>query len=297
MTEDSADLPRAWVRPVQPEEYPGFAERRARPITRGDLDNEFHTVGLRGFEFDRPPVAPPDKFRIVRIKETLDLWTKTYDFGRIVWPMWPFLYAENWRDAIDEIAARGLYVFDIWAYCPSGTLERYEWSEYRATDEVHRYLIEKLGPRFLGYDNGEQDGRYIGGYAKLVCPGPMTRQQGYEAFKQYFDQLGNDLQNYLVSLNSLTFPHYFASWDNHRMLGAETAQALPSVPMWYALIRGAGRQYGLLWFGNASVWNRWGAKSLANPDADDTDAPGFWSGPTAGTSLGLLKRLWYVLVM
>jgi len=67
--------------------------------------------------------------------------------------------------------------------------------------------------------------------------------------------------------------------------------------MWYAFVRGAGKQYGILWFGNASVWNRWGAKSLADPNAEDTNAPGFWSGPTAGTSMSLLRRLWYVLVM
>lgn len=290
-------LPQVWVRPVRPEEYPDFAARRARPVTRGDLDDSFHTVALRGFEYDRSPVAPPETYRLVRLSETLDLWTKTHDFGRVVWPMWPFLYAQNWREAIDELAARQLFLFDIWAYCPSGPLERFEWSEYRASDEVHRYLLDKLGPRFLGYDNGEQDGRYIGGYAKLVCPAPATRRQGYEAFRQYFVQLGNDLQNYLVALHSLTFPHYFASWDNHRLIGTESAQGLPSVPMWYAFVRGAGKQYGLLWFGNASVWNRWGAKDLSDPDAEDTDAPGFLSGPTAGTSLSLLRRLWYVLVM
>jgi hypothetical protein len=297
MTEANAALPQVWVRPVNPEEYPGFAARRARPITRADLGDRFHTVGLRGFEFDRPPAPPPESFRIVRLKETLDLWTRSYDFGDIVWPMWPCFYAENWRELVDELAARELYLFDIWAYCPSGLLEKYEWSEYQASDELHAALLEKLGPRFLGYDNGEQDGRYIGNYAKQVCPAPMTRRQGYEAFKQYFDQLGNDLQNYLVALNSLTYPHAFASWDNHRMIGTESAQALPSVPMWYAFVRGAGKQYGLLWFGNASVWNRWGAKSLADPDAEDTDAPGFLTGPTAGTSLSLLKRMWYVLVM
>ena len=290
-------LPRIYVHPVNPEEYPGFAGRAVKPVTRKDLDNQFHTVALRGFGTDKSPAEPPHKYRLIDVEKTLDLWTKDYDFGRIIWPMWPFLFAENWRDAIDEMAARKLYLFDIWAYCPSGPFERYEWSEYQVTDEMHRYILQKLGPRFIGYDNGEQDGRYIGGYAKLACPAPATRQQGHEAFCQYFRQLGNDLQNYLVSLNSLTFPHYFADMGNHRMLGAETAQALPSVPMWYSFIRGAGKQYGLLWFGNASVWNRWGAKSLANPQGEDTNAPGFLSGPTAGTSMSLLRRLWYVLVM
>jgi len=295
--ETSSPLPRAWVRPVEPSEYPGFAERAVKPVTRADLGHAFHTVALRAFGTDRSPAEPPHRFRVVNLAETLDLWTRTYDFGRVVWPMWPFLFAENWREVIDELAARKLYLFDIWAYCPSGPFERFEWSEYRVPDETHRYILDKLGPLFLGYDNGEQDGRYIGGYAKTVCPAPATRRQAAEAFRQYFAQLGNDLQNYLVSLNSLTFPHAFCAMGNHRLIGAETAQALPSVPMWYAFLRGAGKQYGVLWFGNASVWNRWGAKSLADPNAPDTSAPGFWSGPTAGTSMSLLRRLWYVLVM
>lgn len=290
-------LPRVCVATVHPEAYPGFAARPVKPVTRRDLDNQFHTVALRGFGFDRAPVPPPGKYRIVDFKAALDLWTKDYDFGRVVWPMWQFLFAENWRDLIDELAARKLFLFDIWGYCPSGPFANFEWSEYRVLEETHRYILEKLGPRFLGYDNGEQDGRYIGGYAKLVTPAPVDRKQAHLAFTQYFHNLGNDLRNYLVSLNSLTFPHYFAAMGNHRMLGAETAQGLPSVPMWYAFIRGAGRQYGVLWFGNASVWNRWGAKNLADPDAPDTNAPGYLSGPTAGTSLSLLRRLWYVLTM
>jgi hypothetical protein len=297
-TTPSADkLPRVWVRPVNPEQYPGFADRAVKPVTRADLDHQFQTVAMRAFGYDRSPAEPPHQFRITSIKEALDLYTRDYDFGRVIWPFWSFLFAENWREAIDELATRKLYLFDIWGYVPGGRFEEYGWSQYQVPDEVHQYILHKLGPRFLGYDNGEQDGRYIGGYAKLVCPAPVTRQQACEAFRLYFTHLGNDLQNYLVALNSLTYPHYFARFGNQRLLGAETAQALPSVPMWYAFLRGAGKQYGVLWFGNASVWNRWGAKSLADLHAEDTTAPGFLSGPTAGTSMSLLRRLWYVLVM
>lgn len=290
-------LPRVWVGPVRPETYPGFAARSAKPVTRSDLGSRVQTGGVRGFACDPSPTTPPHRFRITGFREALDLWTRTYEFGSVVWPMWQFLFAENWREVIDELARRKLYLFDIWGYCPSGPMDRFEWSEYRVPAETHEYLLHKLGPLFLGYDNGEQDGRYIGGYAKLVCPAPATRQQGYAAFCDYFRQLGNDLQHYLIALCSLTYPHYFAALGNHRMLGAETAQALPSVPMWYAFVRGAGKQYGLLWFGNASIWNRWGVRSLADPMAPDTRAPGYWTGPTSGTSVSLLRRLWYVLAM
>jgi hypothetical protein len=288
-------IPPIWVDPVEPESYPGFAERAVKPVTRADLDNQFHTTAMRYFRHDRPPNT--EGYRLVGIGETLDLYTKEHDFGRVIWPMWQFLFAENWKEAIDEIAKRGLYLYDIWAYCPSGPFEKFEWSEYRVPDEKHRYIMEKLGPRFLGYDNGEQDGRYVGGYARRLCPAPATRMRAHEHFNRYFEQLGNDLQNYLIALCSLTFPHYFAQMGNHRMLGAETAQALPSIPMWYAFIRGAGKQYGILWYGNASVFNRWGWKDMADPTGPDRKEGHHMVGPTAGSSLSLLRRLWYVLVM
>lgn len=77
--EPAAKLPRAWVRPVNPQEYPGFAERPVKPVTRADLDHQFHTVALRGFGYDRAPVAPPAAYRLTDVEETLDLWTRIYD--------------------------------------------------------------------------------------------------------------------------------------------------------------------------------------------------------------------------
>ncbi len=290
-------LPRVWVRPVNPEEYPDFSQKQARPVTRSDLGDRFQAPALRFFRYDHPPEEAHHKFRLVEIGEDLDLYSKIHSLGQVIWPMWPFLFAENWKEAIDEIAARGLYLFDIWGYVPSNATEHYAWSEYRVSDQMHSYILSRLGHRFLGYDNGEQDGRYVGLYAKLVCPSPSKRQEAFEAFNQYFRQLGNDLQNYLVALNSLTFSHYFAKMGNHRLLGAETAQGLPSVPPWYAIIRGAGKQYGILWYGNSSVFNRWGYKSMDDPQEDDRREGGYLRGPTAGTSMSLLRRLWYVLVM
>ena len=169
-------LPRIWVEPVEPEKYPGFAERATKPVTRGDLDNEFHTVAMRGFALDKDAAQPPHEFKVIDLKKSLDEYTVDHDFGRIIWPFWTFLFAQNWREVIDELARRKLYLFDIWGYCPSGAFEQYGWSEYIVPDEVHHYIIDKLGPRFLGYDNGEQDGRYIGGYAPTVCPAPATRE-------------------------------------------------------------------------------------------------------------------------
>ena len=52
-------LPRVWVRPVNPEEYQGFEQRSVKPVTRADLDNQFHTTALRAFNLEGTPSQPP----------------------------------------------------------------------------------------------------------------------------------------------------------------------------------------------------------------------------------------------
>jgi len=68
------------------------------------------------------------------------------------------------------------------------------------------------------------------------------------------------MQNHLSTVVSLCFGHYFLKECNQVLIGAETAQALPNSQIYNSFIRGAGKQYGILWFGNVSVFNRWGYK-------------------------------------
>jgi len=151
-------------------------------------------------------------------------------------------------------------------------------------------LERELGDRFLGFDNGEQDGRYVGRFAHQQCPSPQDRVRQYLNFQRHFQRLCDDLGNHMCTLVSLCFGHYFIKEGNHTLIGAETAQALPNSQVYYAFIRGAGKQYGVLWFGNASVWNRWGWKVY---ESSGTDPGGLKWGPDAGTSTALLKRLIY----
>ena len=56
-------LPRVWVRPVRPQEYPGFSTRKVKPVTRADLSGTLQFGALRGFGYDASPVPPPATFR------------------------------------------------------------------------------------------------------------------------------------------------------------------------------------------------------------------------------------------
>jgi len=158
------------------------------------------------------------------------------------------------------------------------------WQQYKPLAAALELLEEKLGDHWLGMDVGEQDGRYIGGYASQMYPISPTVPgvpQFPAPFPTYLRRPWQpDVRTRLAQLRPLHAQR--GRLLDHRR---RDAQALPNSQVYYAFIRGAGKQYGVPWFGNASVWNRWGWKTYG---ASGTD-----HGPTKGTSLSLLKRLLY----
>ncbi len=273
---------RIYAHPVKPENYPDYKERHAKAVTREALNNEIQFTSLRVFSEDNKTKMLTD------IKGEIDLYTKTFRLGNVLWPVYKTLFAENFEELAEEVQKLGLYMFDFWGYVPgSQPQEDVIWGEYAVPQKAHDAL-KRLGDHFLGFDNGEQDGRYIGGYAKFASPVADSRKKQYQHFQAHFEKLGNAMKNHMVTLSSLPFLHYFAKEGNTIMLGAETAQALPNSSMWFAFIRGAAKQYGLLMFGNASIWNRWGYKCYESSGKD-----GYEWGEDCGTSLSLLRRLIY----
>jgi hypothetical protein len=280
---------KAYPYPVRPEKHPLYTRRQVKAVTSDQLGGKIRFIALRWFERDETGL-------IININRTLDLYTKVFQLCDVIWPEYTFLFAPNFKEVVDALAERGLYVFDFWGYVPgSGRTADNMWAEYQPPEEVYQYLCEKLGDHFIGFDNGEQDGRYIYGYAPQMCPAYGDRKRQYLNFQRHFQKLGDHMHNYTTVLASLMSLHYFAKDDNVLMLGAETPQALPSTNMWFSFIRGAGKQYGLLWYGNASVFNRWGFKSyFMSTDGKDSYEKG---DPENGASLSLLKRILYTEYM
>jgi hypothetical protein len=214
---------------------------------------------------------------------------KAHELGDVIWPHCTVLSAPNLADMVEELRRRNLYLFDIWGYVP-GTGPTGSWPQFKPSAETLKLFEAKLGPRWLGVDVGEQDGRYIGGYAPQMYPASASRVEQYFNFQRHFQRMTDDLGNKMAALVSLNFGHYFLKEGVYTLLGAETAQGLPNSQIYYAFIRGAGKQYGVLWFGNASIYNRWGFKTYEGKGVDQFNAS---YGPTEGTSLSLLKRLMY----
>ena len=265
---------------LNPREHPDDNRRHIRPPTWETFDNRVRFITLRGFEIK--------DHQLVGFTEELEKYTRTHQLGDIIWPSYPVLFAENLEDLLIEIKKRRLFLFDIWGYVPGSGPGGY-WQQFEPPPSVFDLIGSTLGERWLGMDVGEQDGRYIGGYASQMYPVSADRFEQYVNFHRHFGRFTADLGNRMATLVSLNFGHYFLKEGVYTLIGAETAQALPNSQVYYAFIRGAGKQYGVPWFGNASVWNRWGWKSYAGKGADH--------GPTKGTSVSLLKRLLYSHVL
>lgn len=271
---------RPWTRPVVPEEHPLFAGTEPKPVTRKTLGDVLHMTGARSVE-----------------ERTLDQFHKHYDFGDVCWPhigICPqrpsFQTDDDYRAALaqfekrlEDVRARGLYLFDIWGYVPFDT--RFP---HTIAPEHHEILLRVFGDRFLGYDNGEQDGRYIGSYAS---GGTATnRKQGWDDFVKWDEHVCGDSMNYMNATGSLNFSHYYGE-RNARLLGLETAQGLPSDTLLFAFLRGAGKQYGRLTYQASSIWNRFGYNMYQ--DRKTTGNTGYGFGPNKGCSRSLHKRLFF----
>ncbi|MGI6634723.1 MAG: hypothetical protein ACOX7B_06090 [Christensenellales bacterium] len=270
----------------QPESYPVYKKRLIKVTTRETLENTIQFMSLRALSQNK-------EGELLRIEESLDLYTKHFNLGRVFWMRANTVTATNLAEFLEAVVARKGYVFDIWGFVPGSYKQGLDWGEYTVSDDIHRLFLEKLGDRFIGYDNGEQDGRYIGAYTSTQCPAKQDNGFQQRRFYEFFDRMGEQLQHATTALCSLNYGHFFARENNAYMIGAETAQALPNANLWYAYLRGAGKQYGLLWFGNASVYNRFSWKSYEF-ECPRPDMEGYSYGPTVGTSLSLLRRLLYV---
>jgi len=275
---------RVYARLLDPAEHPDYARRAVQPPSWETFGNTTHFTCLRTFEVVDG--------RIVKFAEEIEKYTRTHGLGTVIWPSYPVLFAENLGELADEIKRRGLFLFDIWGYVPGSGPGGY-WQQFKVAPAKLALLERTLGDHWLGTDIGEQDGRYINGYAGQMTPASASRLEQYFNFQRHFERMGDDLGHRHATLVSLNFGHYLLKEGTYTMIGAETAQALPNSQVYYAFIRGAGKQYGVPWFGNASVWNRWGFKGYSAP----AKIEGWDCGPTKGTSLSLLKRLLYTHIL
>jgi hypothetical protein len=283
LAQEPAGKHRVYAHLLDPREHPDYTRRHVRPPTWDTFEGRTHLAALRGFKIEDS--------RIVDYVEKIEKYTQKSELGDVLWPICTILYTENLGDLLDEMKRRKLFLFDVFfsgfAINPGpGPV----WQALEPPPGVFGLLEEKLGARWLGMDNGEQDGRYIGGFASRFYPSSADRLEQHLNFQRHFERHTDTLGNKMATLVSLNYGHYYLKEGIYTLIGAETAQGLPNGQVYYVFIRGAGKQYGVPWFGNASVYNRWGWKTYSPLVSRE-------SGPTKGSSLSLLKRLMYSQIL
>ena len=212
---------------LDPREHPDYNRRYVRPPSWEVFRNHTQFTSLREFTVKDG--------KIIRYVEDIGTYTRTYELGDVIWPMYPFLYAANLNEVVEEIKRRGLFLFDIWAYLPGcAPASGYVWQQFKVPAETSAFLESELGDRWLGMDVGEQDGRYVGGYAPETVPASAGRFEQYLNFQRFFERVGDDLGNKLSVLLSLSFGHYLLKEGLYATVGAETAQGLPNGQVYYA---------------------------------------------------------------
>ncbi len=272
---------RPWTKPVVPEKHPLYASTEPKPVTRKTLGYDLHGTCARDISTN-----------------ALKMFFDDYPFGDICWPhigILPqrrdFKSDEEYQAALKgletqlhEVVKRNLILWDIWGYVPFGEAG----PTPQVTPEHDAILKRVLGERFLGYDNGEQDGRYIGAYADR---GQFTdRRGGWDDFVKWDQGICNDSMNYMNATGSLNFSHYYAE-RGCRTLGLETAQGLPSDTLMFAFLRGASKQYGRLTTQATSIWSRFGYNMYG--DRHTEGGNGYGLGPHKGCSLALHGMLFF----
>ncbi len=265
---------------LNPRLYPDDARRPVKPPGWDLFGNQTHFTSVRGFSWREGSIENCGK--------TLDQNVTTFDLGDVIWPRIGLLEAKNLPEVIAEIKRRNLFLYQIWGYVPGAGSDK-RTPEVRVAPEISQLLESQLGERWLGMDMGEQDGRYVMGFSRGASPISDDRLAQYLNFHRYMEGIANDSGHKMSGLSAVSFSHYLGKEGIFTMLGAETAQEHPNAQVFYSFIRGAGKQYGVPWFGNASVFNRWGWKEY-KPEHKEC-------GPTKGTSLALMKRLLYTHVL
>lgn len=210
--------------------------------------------------------------------------------ANIIWPGAGSALADNWPVLAELLESRELAVTDLGGFVPGGI------QQYDARAAVNYSTgVAILGPRFLGFDMGEQDVRYLWGYSERVSlAGPSSRFERLVAFRDFSDAIEERLARTLAALAASNFAvHHWLKTGFYTVAGAETSQSNGNAQVLYAFVRGAAKQYGTLWFGQVSIFNTFGHKIPGDPNPTPTCVDQSSHSDTCGTSYSLMKRLLY----
>lgn len=257
---------------VDPAEYPDFDRRPYDAVTweaMGGEPGESHLAAGRWYDLGYEFGVDGDVLR-----------------PGLGW-IWPLRVSENaLSQQLEEMAERGFILHNIGGYGPGSPYgQEYGntagFGEYFVTDEEIQAILDS-GVVFTGFDIGEQDGRYNFTWQGYHAPYETDKVKQYINTQPFFDKVAETQQEYGSLLTVLWYWHYPIKENYTHIAGAETQNKITNSQVQYSFLRGAGKQYGVLWYGDVSLFDTWGVK-------------GGWGSPltTSGPSIGLLKREYF----
>jgi hypothetical protein len=290
------ELPKIITDYIDPTKYPEYKRRKFPTPTWETFHNKVQFVGgrlLSGFQWENPD----SKFGPVGDRPVAPRWSTGY--GSVFWPgiRWFSSMGANpatdvaFQTAMTRMKDQGIYLFNVGGYGP-GSPFRSSFGMLKLPENYRDALQSKLGDSFLGFDVGEQDGRYLMVMSKFNQNNSTDRFQSYLNFHNYIKRISDDLGNKTSLLSVQWGWHYQAKNNDVYIVGAESQPKsfVNSNSLNYMMLRGVARTYGLPLFGNVSVFCS-NSKGVASSKA--YGITGDTNGPTKGNSLNLMRRMMF----
>ena len=278
--------------PNVPEEAERHREAKVSPLTRKELKTDFRVMWQFGVVNWGSAVYRQMLCELKLGSVTNFPWYACVEEPGALGAGQGFKPMAGWEEISERMGKTGIYFY----------------SNSSPDTEVPKDVFEKLlchfGERFIGFNEGEWDGAYIG---RIVSKGVMPLSQDRsrkEACEHYLNWLRTTYekhQNHILSMSSFGFGCHYAGELGARILGFEAGQWLPCDTVRMSFCRGACKQYDLLMNVCPSVFTFKGVQSFKcypkQGQAQSSLIAGFLAGPEHGASVGLLKRLWWLAYM
>lgn len=167
---------------------------------------------------------------------------------------------------------------------------------------LFRRVVALLGDHFLGFNEGEWDGAYTMLVANTEHPFSLhlspqrSRREAGAMYREWLADIYAAHHHRMVTTCSLGFGCHIAAETGSRIIGLELGERLPCDVLMLAFCRGAARQYRRLIQAFPSVYSPTGVKLYPLADQPQRivhEITDHLLGPNVGTSLGLLKQLWW----
>lgn len=255
---------------VVPKEYPEYYRRPYPALSWEDFDNKTQFVVGRNVPLDSTELSDAK--------------------GNIYRPNLSFMRDKDFIRRLQFAAKNNLWLHNIGGYGPGSAFPLGNgFGEYIVPKWQIKQIERYIRNRFTGFDVGEQDGRFNFTYRSIIEPYVPDKIRQYLVSQPYFDRIAADQGYWCSALSVLWYWNYILKEGYTILVGAETQNKITNGQVQYMHLRGAGKQYGILWYGDVSVFDSWGCKNY--------DKSNDYEDANKGGSLSLMKRSYYTQYM